>query len=190
MKKLIITLMAISFLILGSASISMALTTVTATLTITGDNILFLNVNSVPIPLGPNYNDLHVADEFSITLNRSQTNYISFYVANNGLNSPDNPTGFLAQITLDTPGPFFAETGTNQILSGDEAYWMIGANMFDSKIPTAYADNAGGGNPGINSGGIRTGERQFRELLVMLSGSGQITILCRVGMMLPIYRLL
>jgi len=148
-KKLIIALMAISLLILGSVSISMALTTVTATLTITGDNIVFLNVNSVPIiPLGPNCNDLHVANEFSITLNWSKTNYINFYVTNDGLNSPDNPAGFLAQITLDKPGAYFAETGTNQILSGDEAYWRIGTNMFDSNIPTAYADNAGGGNPG------------------------------------------
>lgn len=156
MKKLIVTLIAMVSLILGSASVGLALTTVTATLVVTADNIYNINVTrpstgpstgTQTLPLGSNYNNWQNTDIYSITLDWLETNYISFYVENDGGNSLGNPAGFLAQITLDAPGAYFAETGTSQILSGDENYWRIGANMFNSNIPTAYADNAGGGNP-------------------------------------------
>lgn len=152
MKKLIVTLIAMVSLILGSASVGLALTTVTATLVITADNIFNINVfrpstGTQIVPLESNYNNWQNTDTYSITLDWLETNYISFYVTNVGNNSPTNPAGFLAQITLDAPDAHFAETGTNQILSGDENYWRINTNGWDLDTPTFYAGNASGGNP-------------------------------------------
>ncbi len=153
MKKLIVTLIAISLLILGSASISLALTSVTATLVVTADNIFNINVyrpstRTQIVPLESNYNNWQNTDTYTITLDWLETNYISFYVTNVGNNSPTNPAGFLAQITLDRPGAHFAETGTNQILSGDEDYWWISSHLPYLDTPTFYANNTGTeGNP-------------------------------------------
>jgi hypothetical protein len=140
----------------GGVSLASPVGTIQATVTYTADNMVMAwwligpSQTAQPLTLGTNSSDWQKADSYQLSLQPGQSYQLVWEVKNlwaypSPLPGPDNPAGFLAQISFGGQAPILTSDSwkvanythliaLNEIVWGDAAVWGVnaGSNIWNT----------------------------------------------------------